>query len=288
MPRATSYFECNSHKSCLETAVTLDRLLATAILYQHYLYPPTFSRFLNRRCSDRLASSQVSDIYHPGTTPIASMSSTQQGPHNLDKTADLSNRGPKGAIIITPHDPMMLIDKTCPICKEEYAHPLDAVRKSEHGHECPVSVDLVAEWWGHRKCCGHIFGRKCLVKHLASGAQWSNKCPMCRDIWLHRYPPEEVEESLQQRVQPEPAPAPAVRRSRRIAARAAVQPYPSSRRLSNRAGITHASQPRRPLPPPAYFEQRLLAALRVAEGSREINGTMADVEERLSTLYESL
>jgi hypothetical protein len=36
-------------------------------------------------------------------------------------------------------------------------------------------------------------GRRCLEKHLKTPEEWSNKCPICRDVWFHTYVPDRSE-----------------------------------------------------------------------------------------------
>jgi hypothetical protein len=190
----------------------------------------------------------------------------------------------KGALLITPIALSTIEDRTCPICREGYVEPpVTSGSEVSEDEEWPVSVDMVAEWFGPKRCCGHIMGRKCLEKHLKTVGEWSNTCPLCRDCWFHRIVPEGVDES--EDGEDQDAPAEPVRRSPRLAARrGGAEPTTSER---NGVG-QHQSNKRRRRLRPAHFATRLLAALEVQDGCDGVTGTLEEVKEKLDKLYEGL
>ena len=150
---------------------------------------------------------------------------------NNNITSHQTNKedGAKGALLITPVALSTLEDRACPICHEPYIEASAKQETQDTTQEWPVSVDLVAEWFGHKKCCGHVMGRRCLETHLTTPGEWSNKCPICRDIWFHRFVPRHAEERLERQTRSMPATvALAPRRSQRIAMRATEQRYATS------------------------------------------------------------
>jgi len=200
----------------------------------------------------------------------------------------------KGALLITPIPPHKLEDINCPICQEPYSEVPSSTKVLENDseQEWAVSIDMVAEWFGPKKCCGHIMGRRCLEKHLQAAGQWRNKCPLCRDIWFH----ESVPAHVQRPVAP-PAPAPArpqpsstvaPRRSARLAAREATRLGTVQPRMSESNGIIRAPHHERRRPRPERFTSQLMAALEVEDGSCEVKGTFEEVTQRLSRLYGGL
>ncbi|KAJ4984820.1 hypothetical protein SVAN01_09693 [Stagonosporopsis vannaccii] len=92
-----------------------------------------------------------------------------------------------GALFTTPL-PLSLIapsDRGCSICLEPYIEPLHhaSTQEGQQG-ECAVRVELVAEASGPRRCCGHVFGKRCLEAHLRSSGPWKRRCPLCRVPWF--------------------------------------------------------------------------------------------------------
>jgi hypothetical protein len=78
----------------------------------------------------------------------------------------------------------MLPDRrTCPICIEPYIEPSTSRPSPKDTYEWAIRVDISATDAGIRKCCGRIFGRLCLEKHINSPGVWHNKCPLCREEW---------------------------------------------------------------------------------------------------------
>jgi hypothetical protein len=206
--------------------------------------------------------------------------------------ASVDRESSKGALLITPLALSTIEDRTCPICREPYIEmPTTEQSVASEDGEWPVSVDMVAEWFGPKRCCGHIMGRLCLQKHLKTVGEWSNTCPICRDIWFHRYVPENVSESGEVLDQDETTSREGepVRRSQRLAAQGGkVREVNAGSRMSQRNGVgQHQSDKRRRLRP-ARFAARLLAALEVEDGSDGIKGTLEEVQEKLDKLYRGL
>lgn len=193
----------------------------------------------------------------------------------------------KGALLITPLALSQVEDPKCPICLIPFSEPPGTPDAQEPGQEWAVSIDMVAEWFGPKKCCGHIIGRECLDMHLSTPGQWRNKCPICRDIWFH----ERVPAHAQWQAAPTSSGSSssvAPRRSARIAGRVAAESGPSQPRMSNQSGISRASRHLQSQPRPAYFTDRLMAALEVEDGSSEVKGTLDEVNQKLRTLYGGL
>jgi hypothetical protein len=68
-------------------------------------------------------------------------------------------------------------DRECPICQNRYSDP-----PVSYAHpDCPSDVP---EYACQVTTCNHIFGRRCLEKHIRDGNPWSHTCPMCRKAWL--------------------------------------------------------------------------------------------------------
>lgn len=58
-------------------------------------------------------------------------------------------------------------DRECDICKLEYGD-----KELNDEPESPVKINA----------CGHVFGQKCLEKHVAGNRDYARRCPMCRDL----------------------------------------------------------------------------------------------------------
>ncbi|KAL5114484.1 hypothetical protein ACEQ8H_007627 [Pleosporales sp. CAS-2024a] len=203
-------------------------------------------------------------------------------PASPGSLSDDNRDSSKGALLITPMALSLLPDLQCPICHELYVEPPSAQQATEPDQECAVRVDMIAEWFGPKRCCGHILGRSCLVTHLQGPGAWRNKCPICRDVWYHDdAPADALQEERRPRAVPRGEGAP--RRSLRIAARRTTAQGLAEQSLSRRYGVVVRSQRH-----PARFTQRLLAALQVEDGSEEVKGTMAEVERKLNTLYSDI
>ncbi|KAF1949956.1 hypothetical protein CC80DRAFT_554857 [Byssothecium circinans] len=79
-------------------------------------------------------------------------------------------------------DPLSL---QCPICHNPYSaqdpsylHPLSPISLSDpEGTEYPVQVK-------DRGTCRHIFGRRCIERHIRADQPWSHSCPLCRVEWF--------------------------------------------------------------------------------------------------------
>jgi len=186
----------------------------------------------------------------------------------------------KGALLITPVALVQLEDLECPICHETYTEPRSTDQLSEPQQEWAVKVDMIAEWFGTKRCCGHIIGRKCLEKHLKGPGPWRNKCPLCRDVWFHEVAPRDAQPRAETPEPPSTTRAP--RRSQRIAERRSA----SQRTSGSIRGVARTPSRQRPQRRPIRFTQRLMAALEVEDGTEEVKGTMEEVERRLNRLYE--
>ncbi|KAH8710202.1 hypothetical protein GQ44DRAFT_437007 [Phaeosphaeriaceae sp. PMI808] len=201
----------------------------------------------------------------------------------------------KGALLITAVELSSIEDPTCPICREPYSGADGAEERPEADQEDPVSIDMVAEWFGSRRCCGHVIGRSCLFRHLTAPGAWANKCPLCRDVWFHETLPEDTQPGEQQQEQTNPTSPSAhmPRRSTRIAGqvgerRGSVHQNPSRAHMSDRHGISRVRLQQRPQARPPRFTRQLLAALDVKDGSNEVMGTIDDVEKTLEAFYRGL
>jgi hypothetical protein len=198
----------------------------------------------------------------------------------------------RGALIITPIGRSSLEDTTCPICQEHYSDPpsIGLNLEPELEQEWAVSVDHVAEWFGLKRCCGHILGRRCLEQHLNTTGTWRNKCPICRDLWFHEAALERAQfderPSTQARFRTLTPDAP--RRSQRIAARLSESSTPSPHRVSDRSGISRKLHHHQPRTRPPRFMQQLLAALEVEDVKDGVKGTKEEVQRRLESLYREL
>jgi hypothetical protein len=196
-----------------------------------------------------------------------------------------------------PLDKLDTDENICPICHEDYIGPPIKVKgkktKTPNGSEgeWPVSVDMFADPTGLKHCCGHIFGRQCLITHLNGEGAWRNKCPVCRDIWFGKgavaadVSAEPVQAPLEEEVVAQP-----LRRSARIAAQTLASRAPPAARMSARNGIARRSRyaarvKRGRLTRPVGFLEEILGALNMQNGD-EVNGTLNEVEEILSTFYE--
>lgn len=191
----------------------------------------------------------------------------------------------KGALLITPIALSVLEDLQCPICHELYTEPPTPNRLRGPDQEWAVRVDMIAEWFGTKRCCGHVIGRKCLEKHLKGPGAWRNKCPLCRDVWYHEVVPKDAQQPTRAHLRLSAAHTP--RRSQRTAEQRSIDYRMSELSLSSRHGVAPAQPSRRQQRRPTSFTQRLLAALEVEEGSEEVKGTMEEVERRLDELYEN-
>ncbi|KAH7406292.1 hypothetical protein DE146DRAFT_744417 [Phaeosphaeria sp. MPI-PUGE-AT-0046c] len=186
----------------------------------------------------------------------------------------------KGALLISPLPLSSLSDHICPICHETYTEPPAPNQDASPDQDFAISVDMVAEWHGSKRLCGHVLGRQCFEKHLRSRGAWRNKCPLCRDVWFQGNQAEE-EVSDQQAQEdahhvPEQTTTPP-RRSARIASRTSVDRNTSPERMSARSGVDRAR-----------CRQQRPSALEVRADGDEVTGTMGDVERRLHTLYRDM
>jgi len=123
-----------------------------------------------------------------------------------------------------------------------------------------MRVDMSATDSGSTKCCRHIFGRRCLEKHVNSRGAWHNKCPLCRQMWWGA---------------------------------AYEAPHHSSRERAGtrriRDGRVRRRGDRRQDGPSRFgFVRQVLDTFAVEEGSEQIKATVQEVEERLARMYQDL
>lgn len=194
----------------------------------------------------------------------------------------------QGALFTTPVPVSQLKsdNRTCPICYEQYINPSETGYDQQPSEqEWAVSVDMTAEWFGLKRCCGHTIGKKCLAKHLHAPGPWSNKCPICRDVWFCSSEDTRVSAQQQSRQDHTTQGSNTVRRSRRIANQMIARSAAATR---NRTRITPHSERtfnRRQSCRSAGFTQRLLEALEVPIGSDKVACSLHEAEGRLKALY---
>jgi (2Fe-2S) ferredoxin len=152
---------------------------------------------------------------------------------------------------------------------------------------------MVAEWFGPKKCCGHIMGKNCLQAHVTSNGPWKHKCPLCRDVWYHAVAPEKARRFVEEEEEEEP---PVLRRSARIARMEAAREgsVTAQASMSQRHGVSRAARRERQRSPSqaraasAAFSSQLMAALQVEKGGKHVHGSLEEIKERLSALYSGL
>jgi hypothetical protein len=71
-------------------------------------------------------------------------------------------------------------DQQCSICHEFYGDPPTNYVHPDLPPGTPEYACQVRNVGG----CRHIFGRRCLERHIRGGTPWSNTCPICRKEWL--------------------------------------------------------------------------------------------------------
>jgi hypothetical protein len=204
----------------------------------------------------------------------------------------------QGALFTTPLALAALDNdsRTCPICHEDYTEPYTSDSNEIPGDankEWAVSVDMVAEIRGRKRCCGHIIGRRCLKKHISGRGLWKNKCPLCRDVWFGINATAHTGTTTSPRavrVDHSDRSSQPLRRSLRIAAQATTQRESSVYRMSNRNGVGPSRRAHRSdrHSDSSSFVQDLLGTLGVVEGSDQVQGTLEQVERQLEGLYNGL
>jgi hypothetical protein len=200
----------------------------------------------------------------------------QQSLHSSPREAN------QGALFITPIDSNSLEPRICPICYEPYsgAHTPGQARGPEE--EGAVSVDMIAEWQGLRRLCGHVIGRRCLEKYITSSGAWRNKCPICRCIWFGEVAPANEQQHRQRARQA----LPRLRRSRRIAAQRGASQHHLGQAISERDSVRQCQGDERHQLRSVHLTRQILDALEVGDGTGEVKGTLEEVEQRIMTLYE--
>ncbi|KAF1973104.1 hypothetical protein BU23DRAFT_554636 [Bimuria novae-zelandiae CBS 107.79] len=151
--------------------------------------------------------------------------------------------------------------RTCPICSEPYIEPQNTRPSPEDNEEWAMRVDMSATNQGSMKCCRHIFGRRCLEKHIKSCGPWHNKCPLCRQKWwISEDPPRHssLTQAITQRIR--------------------------TGRVGRRAGGSTRGQNQSQR---STFIGQVLETFAVDEGNERINATVHEVEETLDLLYQS-
>lgn len=169
--------------------------------------------------------------------------------------------------------------RKCPICKEPYAeYQASSTESDKDALEWAIRVDMLAAIDGQRRCCGHVFGKRCLQAHIKSPTPWHNKCPLCRSTWFTQ-PGDPMTQSSE--TQDMSAPASSQRRVTGVAASGPRRPTLGAR--IRRSANNHTSR-LRPQRSPAFIQQ-VLAALEVEEGSDEVKASVEEVEQALARLY---
>jgi hypothetical protein len=68
----------------------------------------------------------------------------------------------------------------CPICHNPYADP-----PQNYVHpDLPEDEEEYTVQIENRGECTHVFGRRCLERHIRGGNPWSHTCPLCRTEWF--------------------------------------------------------------------------------------------------------
>ncbi|OAK94481.1 hypothetical protein IQ06DRAFT_286556 [Phaeosphaeriaceae sp. SRC1lsM3a] len=207
------------------------------------------------------------------------------------RSTDGTKLSSRGALLISPQPLSSLSDTTCPICRDSYVNMPTPGQKVSPDREFAVSIDMVAEWHGSKRLCGHVLGRKCFEKHLKSKGAWRNRCPLCRDVWFRGDDVDEREddEAVQDDESTTPEqPTMRPRRSARISARTNSGRNTSLQPMSANNGVNRTHHTQRGSRRPRHCTQQLLAALEVCANGDEVTGTMDDVERRLHTLYKEM
>lgn len=151
--------------------------------------------------------------------------------------------------------------RTCPICSEPFIEPQNKRPDPEDTEEWAMRVDMSATDYKSTKCCRHIFGRRCLEKHINSKGAWHNKCPLCRQIWW-------VSES------PLHNSSPAQTSSQRR--------NPGGIRRRNDSNTRRQQRSTR-----SEFIAEVLNIFAAADGNDRIDATVNEVEQTLARLYQS-
>ncbi|KAF2877201.1 hypothetical protein BDV95DRAFT_481577 [Massariosphaeria phaeospora] len=178
---------------------------------------------------------------------------------------------------------------SCAICREPYGEYTPTSVDLEDGRaEWAVRVDISAAHDGGTRCCGHIFGRRCLEKHLRTAGAWHNKCPICRAVWFS-YARSDTNQST--------STATTQTTSALLNATATVSPRvpwlsrSTLRRRHRNGGIGRVSSGlsnRGRLQRASGFIQHVLDAFEVEEGSDEVKASVEQVEVTLEQLYRNL
>lgn len=203
----------------------------------------------------------------------------------------------QGALFTTPITLSALSgeSRTCPVCRESYREPPHGEFRSNgqsSDKEWAVRVDMVAERWGMKQCCGHILGRNCLTNHIQAPGPWRNKCPICRDLWfglpgIHNDANNEIQLSTVLSPQRLARGNTLPRRSPRTLLQSHSDRVTHTRlrgSLNNESSVPNSSRRRR-RPRADTFVQQILNELQVREGDDTVPGTVVQVEQRLRNLY---
>lgn len=201
--------------------------------------------------------------------------------------------GSSGGLIVIPVRLASLEELECPICQEPYSEPNRSGQPAGSEQECAVKVDLLFEWFGRKRCCGHVIGRRCLEKQLNGSGAWRNKCPVCRDVWFHEVAPQsharlESDARLETNRSTEFDSSRRRQRGRRVAARMTTNQTSPERGMHDRPLIGRVQRRGRLRQPPNNFTRRLRSALGVEQGTDVFRGTTAELEENLKRLYQDM
>lgn len=182
---------------------------------------------------------------------------------------------------------------TCSLCMEPYGEYIPSTPNlNDSQPEWAVRVDLAAAQDGSTRCCGHIFGRRCLERHLKSAGRWHNKCPLCRAVW---FTSPVFDPPTPPRLLPPPRPRSGSaalsalatasipsnltwRTTAALRARLQDEEFRRDQDLSNRLRLQRS----------VNFIQQVLERFSVVDGSEEVKASVEEVETVLEQLYESL
>jgi len=186
----------------------------------------------------------------------------------------------------------------CPICREPYIdfqQPL--LDPSNTEGEWAVRVDISAARDGGKRCCGHVFGRKCLERHVKGNEPWRSGCPICRAPWFTEEgngissSTAATSDTSTARSADPPSTAPSSRattrdRASRLA-RSVLRRCEGRRRSGGRRENGRISSRGRDQTS-ALFIQQVLDAFGVEAGTEEIKASVEQVEETLERMYQEL
>jgi hypothetical protein len=177
----------------------------------------------------------------------------------------------------------------CPICREPYIDFQQSLPSSNESEgEWAVRVDISAAQVGGKRCCGHIFGRRCLERHVKGNEAWRNTCPICRAPWFVTETngrPASTSSSSGRPVYPRSRASTRDRASqvaRSVLRRCESRRGGDVRRTIDRSWNRRRSQPRVP------FIEQVLGRFGIEADGEEIKASVEQVEETLDRMYRDL